>query len=417
MVLFSIPPLQSLHKPTHPANFPTNALTVPLKASLKHTHELCAQSLNQPLVESCHHTLKIDKFNQFLRGYDRQEVQFLINGFKSGFPIHFEGNINPLVCDNLKSAKDNPSVLKAKILEEVAKGRIAGPFATPPIPNLHFSSVGLVPKRDGKFRLIHHLSFPNESSVNDGIPEVYRQVSYQTLDQAISLIQKLGRGALIAKADIKDAFRLLPVREEDHHLLGLSINGVIFYDKYLPTGISSACQTFERFSSAIHWLLEHKYKVEHCVHILDDFMFFATMGICNRALDLLLSFSEVINLSIKHSKTILPTTVTTLFGIKVDTVLGEVRLPIDKFEKLKCLISSACACEKLQVKEFQSLLGHLNFACLVVIPGRASMHRLYNLLCKLPNPKPHHWLRLGREAKADLEAWNVLINSHFLGLS
>ena len=113
----------------------------------------------------------------------------------------------------------SPSILPESIF---SKG---GPFKSPSFSNFHQSPLGLVPKRDGKFRLIHHLSYPAGESVNDGIPEYYTSVKYQTLDNAIDLIQKLGTGCLIAKAIIQDAFRLIPIRSEDHHLLGFKFEG------------------------------------------------------------------------------------------------------------------------------------------------------------------------------------------------
>ena len=33
----------------------------------------------------------------------------------------------------------------------------AGPFSQPPFPTLQMSSLGLVPKKDGDYRLIHYL--------------------------------------------------------------------------------------------------------------------------------------------------------------------------------------------------------------------------------------------------------------------
>ena len=88
----------------------------------------------------------------------------------------------------------------------------------------------------------------------------------------------------------------------------------------------------------------------------------------------------------------------TVFGIEVETLVGEMRLPQDKLNTLIELLNQAVKSNKMTVRSFQSLLGHLNFACLVVVPGRAFMKRLYNLLCKMKNPKPHYFIRLTKEA-------------------
>lgn len=48
-----------------------------------------------------------------------------------------------------------------KLRKEVALGRMGGPFPAAPFDDLVVSPLGVVPKKEpGKFRLIHHLSFP-----------------------------------------------------------------------------------------------------------------------------------------------------------------------------------------------------------------------------------------------------------------
>jgi hypothetical protein len=100
-----------------------------------------------------------------------------------------------------------------KKLEEVRFGRVAGPFDLPPLPDFRCSPVGLVPKSEpGKFRFIHHLSWPRGASVNDGIGEEEARVSYTKFDTVVDKVMRLGHGALFAKADIQpfDNYRCIP---------------------------------------------------------------------------------------------------------------------------------------------------------------------------------------------------------------
>ena len=98
-------------------------------------------------------------------------------------------------------------------------------------------------------------------------------MQYQTIDNAISAIKEIGVGALLAKTDLENAYKLVPVHPDDFELLGFSIDGKFYYDKTLPFGLSYACNLFEKFSSALQWILHDKFAVVHCVHILDDFLF------------------------------------------------------------------------------------------------------------------------------------------------
>ena len=103
-----------------------------------------------------------------------------------------------------------------------------------------------MPKTTSGYRLITHLSYPPSSSVNDFIDKKNSTVQYSSFDKAIS-IKKLDKNALIAKMDIKSAFRLLPVYPGDFNLLGFKIDSDYFIDKCMPMGCSISCSTFEHF--------------------------------------------------------------------------------------------------------------------------------------------------------------------------
>lgn len=109
------------------------------------------------------------------------------------------------------SAEEHAVELHEKIDKEIKFGRILGPFPCPPISNLRYNLIGILPKQQGEWRMISNLSHPVGNSINDHIDQQYCSVSYSTFDQALSLIQEMGEGALMAKMDISSAFGLLPV--------------------------------------------------------------------------------------------------------------------------------------------------------------------------------------------------------------
>ena len=87
----------------------------------------------------------------------------------------------------------------------------------------HISGLGLVPKHDGGWRIIYHLSAPHGFSINDYIDSSLYLLSYCSIDDAYAIINKLGLGALLSKIDLKDAFRLIPVQPADWNLLGIYV--------------------------------------------------------------------------------------------------------------------------------------------------------------------------------------------------
>ena len=135
--------------------------------------------------------------------YNKQDREFLGNGFKYGFDIGYRGPVNRQ--SKAKNIPLTPGVgdkfeLWDKVMNEVELGRVVGPYVVPPYDNFIQSPVGLVPKDGGqKMRLIFHLSYDfsdEEPSVNSCIPKDLCKVKYKDFDYAIrmcvAMAEKLG---------------------------------------------------------------------------------------------------------------------------------------------------------------------------------------------------------------------------------
>lgn len=347
----------------------------------------------------------------FLDGYESSAISFLVQGFTFGFEIPFQGIRQTRHCKNLKSVENREHILSDKIEIEIKANRVEGPFDQPPFSNLQTSPLGLVPKKDpGSFRVIHHLSHPTNFSVNDGIPPQLCSVQYQTVDNAIQIIQCLGPGTLMAKTDIKDAFRLIPIHPNSYDLLGFTIGDKYYFDKCLPMGLSYSCNLFEKFSSALQWILERKFDVQFCVHILDDFLFLGPRrsAACYNSLLSFYTLANEVNFPIKEEKTVYPTTLINFMGFELDSLQMEIRLPPDKLDKLRSELNRFKTKRKATLQELQSLIGLLNFACYVVPPGRTFMRRIIDLTLGLKHPR--HYRRLNSDARADMAAWSLFLD-------
>ena len=105
---------------------------------------------------------------------------------------------------NLKSTDEHPQVVQDYIDKELQADRIEGPFLQPPFPKYQMSSVGVVPKKaSGEFRIVHNLSYPEGTSVNDKISSSACSVSHASIEDAIDLVKTSGVGSYMAKTDIK----------------------------------------------------------------------------------------------------------------------------------------------------------------------------------------------------------------------
>ena len=175
--------------------------------------------------------IKIDALKAYLQGYDRVKTQYLLDGFSQGFMLQSQG------LQSANTDVKNPSIpnqlvaeVQKKLQKEIDAGRIIGPFSSPPLPNFRVSPIKVAEKKEpGKYRFIHNLSYPyDEDSVNASIPRDKVAVQYSTIDDAIAYIKAVGRGAFLAKTDIKSAFRIIPVHPSQYHLLGMRWKGEYF---------------------------------------------------------------------------------------------------------------------------------------------------------------------------------------------
>lgn len=142
----------------------------------------------------------------------------------------FHSQYNVLL-KSVSSLQGQEGILMQRLQQESKAQRIAGPFSAPPFPNLQVSPLGLVPKKaSSEFRLIHHLSYLEGNSVNDHIPDHLCTVKYPSVDTAISLIQQLGPGALLAKTAIENAYKQVPIHPTAFELLGFRIGNDYYYD-------------------------------------------------------------------------------------------------------------------------------------------------------------------------------------------
>ena len=346
-----------------------------------------------------------------LHEYRDPDKNILIQGFENGFRIHCATTPDTQFYKNHKSVEQNAHTVQKMISKELSKGRVAGPFKEPPFKNLVISPLGLVEKKEpGTFRVIHDLSFPQNNSVNSNIAKEFSAVNYETLDSVVHLVKIFGRGSLIAKTDIEEAFRLLPIHPDDYHLLGFYFDKKIYFDKCLPMGCSSSCNLFEKLSCALQWYVSRHFPHSGISHILDDFIFVGPphTDCCNRCLVFFIDLCKRLGIPIKHSKTCPPSTSVVVHGVLFDTVKMEARLPEDKIDKLK-LLNLFQSKRKATLRELQSLVGYLNFACKAIVPGRAFKRRISNLI--IGTTKSYHHIRLNKSFRSDIRVWKIFLDN------
>jgi hypothetical protein len=253
--------------------------------------------------------------------------------------------------------------------------------------------------------------------VNDCISDESAHVSYTKFDTVVCRIWRLGRGALLAKADIKSAFRLLPINPDDFSLLGFKFAGSYYFDKCLPMGAKCSCRKFEAFSTFLEWCVQRDSVGEGEVfHYLDDFLFSSVANStgCERILFNFVELCRRLGVPLAEDKLEGPTTLLAFLGLLIDTMRMEIRVPAEKIAKARSLINTFKGRKRVTLRELQSAIGTLQFLCRAVRPGRVFLQRLIALTRAVF--KPSHYIRLSIGARQDLEAWTHFLE-HYNGVT
>lgn len=116
-----------------------------------------------------------------------------------------------------------------------------------------------------------------------------------------------------------------------------------------------------------------------------------------------------IGVPLSPEKTTIPSITTTFLGIELDSFRQCARLPQDKLTKYTLDVQTTLHKRTITKRELQSIIGKLNFAT-AVVPGRAFLRRLINLLSHAS--KPHHYITLSSGAKLDLEMWYTFLQCY-----
>ena len=179
------------------------------------------------------------------------------------------------------------------------------------------------------------LSNPTSGSINSGIPKELCCVKYITVDSAINQIRQIGLGTLLAKIDIKSAFRLVPVHPADRHPLSMRWDQHIFIDTSLPFGLRLAPKLFNILADLLSWILEQQ-QVSPVLHYLDDSLTMGSQQSTTRANNLkaIMKTCSMLGIPLVLEKVEGHSHCLTFLWITLDIRLTQARLPNDKLKRI-----------------------------------------------------------------------------------
>ena len=90
------------------------------------------------------------------------------------------------------------------------------------------------------------------------------------MHDAVQQVVRLGHGTLLAKIDIEQAFRNIPVHPQDCNLLGMMWSDQLFIDNSVSVW-RSAPKVFCAIADSLEWIL-YQQGISSSLHYLDDFL-------------------------------------------------------------------------------------------------------------------------------------------------
>ncbi len=203
--------------------------------------------------------LKVQVWQEELSGHpDRWFTDYIVRGIQQGLRIGFQGSWAQLRSygRNMRSAGEHPEAVETYIAYEVQAAHLEWVGLTDRADRggVHCSPFGVILKKGGgnRWRLIVDLSSPEGKSVNNGIS---KEISSLSVNDIMSRILEKGRGSLLGKMDIQQAYQNIPVHPEDRPLLEMERDGVVYVDMIFPFGLRSAPLLFTAVGDALQWVM------------------------------------------------------------------------------------------------------------------------------------------------------------------
>ena len=151
---------------------------------------LARSAQNAPELQRAHTPLRYSQFDRELVHHpDKAFTSKHLTALQQGVGIGYKGPIGPIEAKNLPSALQHPLIIDAELAKECTAGRILGPFQSRPLRNLRCSGIGVVPKKNNKWRMIMHLSAPAVNISRDAL-----SLHYSFIDDTVKLLVSLGIG-------------------------------------------------------------------------------------------------------------------------------------------------------------------------------------------------------------------------------
>ena len=320
--------------------------------------------------------------------------QWVLSLIKNGYQIPFKEQ-PPLSREPIFFQQSQRRELEEEVTSLLQKGAVEE--IQPETPGF-YSRIFLVPKKNGKLRLIIDLSTLNKYVfVQSFRMETQRKVrnAIRQNDWAFSL-------------DLTDAYLHVPIHPRSRKYLRFTLKGRVFHFRALPFGLSTSPYIFTLLMTVIATYLRRRAIILH--PYLDDWLSRNQSRLIllehrHFIIQLITSLGLIIN---QEKSDLIPTQMFTFIGMEFLTHMNIVRVPQARVQILLETVKKFSQKTYVSAREFLSLLGQLNAAADFVMLGRLHLRPLQMSLLAQWRPQTlplQHQIKLTADVLHHLNWW------------
>ncbi len=316
----------------------------------------------------------VDVNEKNLLDHEVQRARRVIAYLEKGAPAHQLGQLKSCFVGNkIPSTEANSAVLET-VANWINEGFVAGPFKQPPLDNFRVNGMIAIVKGP-KVRPVLNVSEPNGRSFNDNVDkyQVERVVMINARTFSYTLLEA-GRNARIDKTDMKNAFKNVPAKIKDLNLQGFMLNGRFFIELRMIFGACTALANYDILGNTVEKLAIAESGIpRRCVRRAVDDQSTATSASSSWGEKFVNTYKRICNdLNIELAedcencdKAYTNTTCGKVLGVWFRSTDLTWKLPEEKTRQYLRKIAEVAESRSVTLDDMQSLMGRLNFLCMM----------------------------------------------------
>jgi len=313
--------------------------------------------------------LFLEKNESNLTVHQRRRGKRLIEDLEEGASSFQKSNLPPTTVNNTPSAIEYGQLITDKIYSWLIDGYLCGPFNCPPFPGFRCNPLMAV-VRGGKVRPVINMSAPHGFSFNDNLEwEKLEKVRMATAKEFSYKVKECGKGAVMTKFDLKDAYKILPAKKSDWRLQGIKWLGKYFFETQMIFGATPSVCNFDRLGNTLVELavIDSKIPRNSVFRTLDDIPVVSASDTnhTEKFTESLKKICKRLNLKLAEvcpnkEKAFECSTDGIVLGIGFDTEKMEWFLPKEKADKFIKGVLDVIYSDSCDLKQIQKVMGYVN---------------------------------------------------------